>query len=138
DEGMVRVTGREALVRVHNTNTGKIIHSRFLLDQGLAAVDGDLAIPGVAGTGSPVRLEFRDPGGATTGRLLPTGNVADVLDVEGVGRITVSMVDAANACVFVDAADLGLTGTEMPEALDNAHEVLQKLAAIRAAASVAM
>ena len=79
-------SGSEALVRVHNTNTKKIIHARFALDDGMSAVDGDLAIPGVSGTGSPVRLEFRDPGGATTGKLLPTGNVADTLDVPGVGQ----------------------------------------------------
>jgi 2-methylaconitate cis-trans-isomerase PrpF len=138
DEGILKASGREALVRVHNTNTRKIIHARFALDDGVCAVDGDLAIPGVAGTGSPVRLEFRDPGGATTGKLLPTGNVCDTLDVPGVGRITVSMVDAANACVFVNASDIGLTGIEMPEALDNAHDVLRKLGAIRIAASVAM
>jgi 2-methylaconitate isomerase len=138
DEGIVKASGPEAVVRVHNTNTKKIIYSRFALDGTEAAVDGSLSIPGVAGSGSPVRLEFREPGGATTGKLLPTGNVADVLDVTGVGRIRVSMVDAANACVFVRAADLGLSGTEMPDALDNAHDVLQKLGAIRIAASVAM
>ena len=138
DEGMVKAAGPEALVRVHNTNTKKIIYSRFALDEGLSAVDGDLSIPGVAGTGSPVRLEFREPGGATTGKLLPTGNAADALDVPGVGRVRVSMVDAANACVFVNAADVGLVGTEMPDALDNAQDVLQKLGAIRIAASVAM
>ena len=138
DEGLIKVSGREALVRVHNTNTKKIIHSRFVLDDGQSAVDGDLAIPGVAGTGSPVKLEFREPGGATTGKLLPTGNVADILDVPGVGKVRASMVDAANACVFVSAADLGLTGTEMPEVLDNSPEVLKKLAAIRIAASMAM
>jgi len=138
DEGLIKVSGREALVRVHNTNTKKIIHSRFALDDGQSAVDGDLAIPGVAGTGSPVKLEFREPGGATTGKLLPTGNVADILDVPGVGKVRASMVDAANACVFVSAADLGLTGTEMPEVLDNSPEVLKKLAAIRIAASMAM
>jgi hypothetical protein len=138
DEGIVKASGKEALVRVHNTNTKKIIYSRFALEDGVAAVDGDLAIPGVAGTGSPVRLEFREPGGASTGKLLPTGNVTDTLDVPGVGRLTVSMVDAANACVFVNAADIGLTGTEMPEMLDGAQEVLRKLGAIRIAASVAM
>ena len=100
DEGLVKVSGQDALVRVHNTNTKKIIWSRFPLDDGLAAVDGDLAIPGVAGTGAPVKLEFREPGGATTGKLLPTGNVADTLDVPGFGKFRVSMVDAANACVF--------------------------------------
>jgi 2-methylaconitate cis-trans-isomerase PrpF len=138
DEGVVKVSGRDALVRIHNTNTKKIIWSRFALDGGQAAVDGELAIPGVAGTGAPVRLEFREPGGATTGKLLPTGNVIDTLDVPGYGKIRASLIDAANATCFLDAADLGLTGTEMPEELDRNAELLKKLAAIRIAASVAM
>lgn len=138
DEGIVKVSGREALVRIHNTNTKKIIHALFSLDDGLAAVDGDLAIPGVSGTGSPVKLEFRDPGGATTGKLLPTGNVVDTLDVPGVGNIRASLVDAANATVWVNAKDLGLTGIELPEALEANAAVMAKLEAIRRAASVAM
>ena len=138
DEGMVRVSGREALVRIHNTNTKKIIHALFSVDDGLAAVDGDLAIPGVSGTGSPVKLEFRDPGGATTGKLLPTGNVVDMLDVPGVGKIRASMVDAANATVWVRADDIGATGIELPEPLEANTAVMRKLEAIRIAASVAM
>lgn len=138
DEGIVKASGREALVRVHNTNTKKVIWSRFAMDEGAAAVDGELAIPGVAGTGSPVKLEFREPGGATTGKLLPTGNVVDVLDVPGYGKIRASMVDAANACCFVAAQDLGLTGIEMPEAIDANGPLLERLSAIRVAASIAM
>ena len=138
DEGLVRMSGPDAMVRVHNTNTKKIIWSRFPLDDGRAAVDGDLAIPGVAGTGAPVKLEFREPGGATTGKLLPTGNVADTLDVPGFGKFRVSMVDAANACVFARAADLGIKGTELPDEIDANLELMRKLAAIRVAASVAM
>ncbi len=138
DEGLVTVSGPDALVRVHNTNTKKIIWSRFPLENGAAAVDGALAIPGVAGTGAPVKLEFREPGGATTGKLLPTGNVADTLDVPGYGKFRVSMVDAANACVFARAADLGIKGTELPDEIDANPELLKKLAAIRIAASVAM
>jgi hypothetical protein len=138
DEGLVKVSGPEALVRVHNTNTKKIIWSKFPLDNGQAAVDGDLAIPGVAGTGAPVKLEFREPGGATTGKLLPTGNAAEMLNVPGYGRFRVSMVDAANACVFARASDLGIKGTELPEEIDANPELLKKLAAIRIAASVAM
>ena len=138
DEGMVKASGREALVRIHNTNTKKIIHALFSVDDGLAAVDGDLAIPGVSGTGSPVKLEFRDPGGATTGKLLPTGNVVDTLDVPGIGKIRVSMVDAANATVWVKAADIGLSGIELPEPLEANTVAMQKLSAIRIAASVAM
>jgi 2-methylaconitate cis-trans-isomerase PrpF len=138
DEGLVKIDGKEALVRIHNTNTKKIIWARFTLDDGQSAVDGDLAIPGVSGTGAPVRLEFRDPGGATTGKLLPTGNVVDTLDVPGYGKFKASLIDAANATCFLKAADLGLKGTEMPEELDRNTELLKKLSAIRIAASVAM
>ena len=138
DEGLVDADGPQAVVRIYNTNTKKIIRSRFAVDEGLAAVDGELGIPGVSGTGAPVRLEFLNPGGATTGRLLPTGNVIDVLDVPGIGRIEASLVDAANACVFVRAEDVGLTGIEMPEALDADSAIMGKLGAIRLAASVAM
>ncbi|MBM3341960.1 MAG: PrpF family protein [Betaproteobacteria bacterium] len=140
DEGLFKVNAanNEAVVRIHNTNTKKIIQARFNMDEDLSEVDGDLAIPGVSGTGSPVRLEFLQPGGASTGKLLPTGNVSDVLDVPGVGKITVSMVDAANATVFVRAADLGLSGTEMPDALEANSGIMQKLGGIRAQAAVAM
>ncbi len=138
DEGLVAGAGAEALVRIHNTNTKKIIHARFALDEGMAAVEGALEIPGVAGRSAAIRLDFMQPGGATTGTLLPSGQARDVLDVAGVGRIEVSMVDAANACVFVRAVDVGLTGTESPDALEANAVAMQKLSAIRIVASLAM
>jgi 2-methylaconitate cis-trans-isomerase PrpF len=139
DEGLVPApSGREAVVRIHNTNTGKIIVSRFPVDDGMAATEGDLTLDGVAGSGAPIRLDFMDPGGARTGRLLPTGNAVDTLHVAGVGPVAMSMVDAANPCVFVAAATLGLTGTELPDALDRQKDVLARLEAIRCHASVAM
>jgi 2-methylaconitate cis-trans-isomerase PrpF len=138
EEGLVAAADGEATVRIFNTNTRKIIHSTFGVHGGRAAVKGELAIPGVAGTGAPIRLDFVDPGGATTGTLLPSGNASDVLDIPGLGRIEVSMIDAANACVFVAAGALGLKGTEMPEELERNAAVLETLAAIRLHASVAM
>jgi 2-methylaconitate cis-trans-isomerase PrpF len=128
----------EAVVRIHNTNTSKIIVSRFNMEDGAAAVDGDLVIDGIAGTGAPIRLEFTDPGGAKTGRLLPTGSPRDILDVPGLGRITASLVDAANPCVFVDAADLGMRGDERPDALEADTVFLERMEAIRRLASVHM
>ena len=138
DEGLLRPNGGQAVVRIFNTNTRKIVRSTFPLVNGRAATDGALAIPGVAGTGAQVKLDFLTPGGATTGRLLPTGNVMDELAVPGLGTIPVSMIDAANACVFVRAQDLGLTGRELPEVLDQNAALLDKLQQIRRAASVAM
>jgi 2-methylaconitate cis-trans-isomerase PrpF len=140
DEGLVAMpdANGEALVRIHNTNTQKVIHARFPLLNGCAAVEGELEIPGIAGTGAPVRLDFLSPGGAATGKLLPTGNVRDTLDVPGVGKIEVSMVDAANPCVFVRARDVGLSGIEPAAEVEANTEVMRKFAAIRCAASVAM
>ena len=138
DEGIVRPNGETAVVRIFNTNTSKIIRSTFPLVDGRAAVDGALAIPGVAGTGAPVRLDFLSPGGAVTGKLLPTGHPVDRLDVPGIGPIDISMVDAANPCVFVRAQDIGLTGNELPEALDANVTVRDRLQRIRRVAAVAM
>jgi 2-methylaconitate cis-trans-isomerase PrpF len=138
DEGLVRAVGTQATVRIHNPNTGKIIHSTFPVADGRSVERGDLVIPGVSGSGAPVRLDFLDPGGASTGKLLPTGQAGQVLSIPGVGDMAVSAVDAANACVFLDAATLGLAGTELPDELDSRPELLARLASIREHASVAM
>jgi 2-methylaconitate isomerase len=127
-----------ACVRIHNTNTSKIIISRFAVEDGMAKIDGGLAIDGVSGTAAPIRLEFSEPGGAKTGRLLPTGRPVDRLDVPGLGGIEASLVDAANPCVFLNAAAVGKSGTELPTVLDTDATFLSHMEAIRCTASVAM
>lgn len=138
DEGLVNVTGESATVRIFNTNTAKIIHSTFPVENAMTRYAGDLVIPGVSGSGAPIRLDFFDPGGATTGELLPSGHITERLDVDGFGSIEVSLVDAANAAVFLRSRDVGLTGVELPEELEVMPELLGLLERIRCAASVRM
>lgn len=64
DSGMIKAGDGDVTVRIHNTNTGKIIHSRFAVQDGEAIVDGELAIDGVAGTAAPIELAFIDPASA--------------------------------------------------------------------------
>lgn len=137
DVGLVKPADGQAKVVVHNTNTNKLVRATFEVQNGQAVNNGNLAIPGVSGTGAAVRLDFLDPGGPATGHLLPTGNMVDELDTER-GIYTVSMVDAGNACVLIAAADLGLTGSESTEALDADSDTLASIATIREHASVAM
>lgn len=140
-------------VRIHATNTGQLIEAELEVASGRAVTSGDLALDGVAGTGAPLRLAFLEPGGAMTGRLLPTGSPTDVLDVEGVGQVEVSLVDAANPVVFVAAASLPtggtalddralnngtLTGVETPEQLEAIDGLEPLLERIRRAGAVAM
>ncbi|MFD0933596.1 PrpF domain-containing protein, partial [Methylobacterium trifolii] len=83
DEGLVPAGDGPVKVRIYNTNTRKLIEAAFAVRGGRAVYGGDLTIPGVTGSGAPIRLDFLDPGGASTGRLLPTGAVRGRLDVAG-------------------------------------------------------
>lgn len=139
DEGLVPPPDDdEAVVRIHNTNTGKIIVARFPATGRRTEYSGDLAIDGVAGTAAPIRLDFTDPGGSKTGRLFPTGNPTDQLDVPGGGTVRVTMIDAANPSVLIAAPDISLTATETPATLEKNAALMQHLDAIRKAAAVRM
>ncbi|RAI58128.1 2-methylaconitate cis-trans isomerase PrpF family protein [Roseicella frigidaeris] len=138
DEGLVRAAEGEALVRIHQVNTKKLIHARFPVRAGRAETRGGFAIAGVAGSGARIRLDFLAPGGSQCAALLPTGRAVDVLEVPGHGRLRASLVDAANPAVFLDARDLGLTGAESPEAIEADAALMALLDRIRRIAGVAM
>jgi 2-methylaconitate cis-trans-isomerase PrpF len=139
EEGLVRAPpSGEATVRIHNTNTSKIIVARFPVDGGRLATEGDIEIDGVSGKAAPIRLEFLEPGGARTGKLLPTGRACDEFEIAGLGTVRASCVDAANPCVFVEASAVGKSGDELPDALEGDPQFLQRMEDIRCAASVAM
>lgn len=86
-----------------------------------------MVIPGVGGSGAPVRLDFMDPAGAGTGKLLPTGRAVDRFEIDGMGAVEASVVDAANLCVFVRSHDVGLIGIELPLQMEANTEALRRL-----------
>ena len=123
-------------VRIFNTNTQKTIIAHVPVKNGKVIYQGDYAISGVPGTAAKIRLDFLQPGGAVTHKLLPTGHVIDHISLIKGETITISIVDATNPVVFVQAKDLGLTGSEMPKVIDNQSALLAKMLAIREKASV--
>ena len=135
DAGLVDVTEPVTTVRIHNTNTGRLLVAHVPVAGGRAKVRGDFAIDGVPGTGAEIRMDYLDTVGAKTGRILPTGNVIDELAFEDGGRLSVTLCDVANPCVFLHAADVGLEGGELPEDFSGNPTLLARLREIRGKAA---
>jgi 2-methylaconitate cis-trans-isomerase PrpF len=138
DEGLVRVVEPVTTVRIFNTNTKKVIEAAVPVRDGKAVTEGDFAINGVPGTGAKILLNFVNSGGSKTGKLLPTGNVVDKMELADGRKIRVSLVDAANPAVFVQAAEIGFTGRELPKDTASNPAILATMEEIRAKAAVMM
>lgn len=140
EEGMVDIIEPITTVRLLNRNTDKRINVTVPIDRetGTFAQDGDCAIAGVDGTAAELKVKFLNPAGAKTGVLLPTGNVLDVLDIPGFGKIEASILDVSNPMVLVRARDIGMEGTELPEEVNQNREVSELLEKIRGTAACIM
>ena len=136
EEGIFPVPDGDIVIRMYNTNTDICVHSHFRVEDGRAVTEGDLEIPGVAGTGAPVRLDFQDPARVTGRGFLPTGQVREQVDVPDRGKVSVSIVDAAALCVFVPADVFGLTAGETPQEIEAETDIMAALEVIRREAAV--
>ena len=136
DEGMVPITYPVTRVRIHQVNTNCILVADVPVAEGRAAVQGECRIDGVPGTGARIMLDFSDTAGSTTGKILPTGNPVDTIQTEGYGSFEVSIVDAGNVVVFIEAKSLGLKGTETCAEIEGDKALTDKMEAIRAACTV--
>lgn len=124
--GLVQPTGDTTRIRVLSENTGARVEAVVETPDGRVRYDGSAAIDGVPGTAAPIYLNFMDVVGSSTGALLPTGALRDVID-----GIEVTCMDVAMPVVIARAADFGLTGHETAAELDANCEFYARMEPIR-------
>ena len=140
EEGMVEIQEPVTTVRMLNKNTDKYINVDVPIDPETHtfAQDGDCEIAGVDGTAAELKVDFLNPAGAKTGKLLPTGHVIDTLDIPGFGKLEATIIDVSNPIVLVRAEDIGMKGTELPSEINANTLVMELLEKIRGTACVMM
>lgn len=140
EEGMVDIKEPITTVRLLNRNTDKYINVTVPIDPETHtfAQNGDCSIAGVDGTAAELKVNFLNPAGAKTGKLLPTGNASDILTIPDFGTIEATILDVSNPMVLVRAEDIGMTGTELPEEINQNRQVSDLLEKIRGTAACMM
>ena len=129
-------------VRIWQANIAKKIIAHVPMKGGEVLELGDFELDGVTFPAAEVKLEFLDPaadddeGGG--GAMFPTGRKLDQLNVPGVGALEVTLINAGNPTIFIDAGALGLKGTELQGDINGNPKLLAMAEAVRAAGAVAM
>ncbi|ETJ48331.1 2-methylaconitate cis-trans isomerase PrpF [Pseudoalteromonas agarivorans] len=126
-----------AVVRVWQANIKKSILVHVPITNGEVQETGDFELDGVTFAAAEVKLEFLNPADGE-GALFPTGNVVDDLEVPGVGTLKATMINAGIPTVFINAEDIGYSGTELQSNINNDTDALKKLETIRAYGAVKM
>jgi probable AcnD-accessory protein PrpF len=131
-----------ATVRVWQANIGKRIIAHVPMRGGQVQEEGSFELDGVTFPAAEVKLEFLDPasdeGEGEGGAMFPTGRRVDTLDVPGLGRVEATLINAGNPTIFIEAASLGLRGTELQGDVNGKRELVALAEAIRAQGAVAM
>jgi len=128
-------------VRIWQANIQKTIVAHVPIRNGAVQETGDFELDGVTFPAAEVQLEFLDPadeGEGEGGAMFPTGNLVDDLDVPGVGTLKATMINAGIPTIFLNAAEIGYTGTELQEAINGDPAALEKFETIRAHGALRM
>ncbi|WP_290538502.1 MULTISPECIES: 2-methylaconitate cis-trans isomerase PrpF [Alcanivorax] len=126
-----------AVVRIWQVNIQKTIIAHVPITNGDVQETGDFELDGVTFPAAEVQVDFMDPADGD-GAMFPTGNVVDELEVPGVGTFPATMINAGIPTVFVNAEDIGYTGTELQGDINENKEALQRFETIRAYGAVRM
>lgn len=128
-----------AKIRIWQANIGKTIISHVQMTDGEVQETGDFELDGVTFPAAEVRLEFMDPAEeGDGGALFPTGRLVDALEVPGIGTFQATMINAGIPTIFLEAAALGYTGTELQDDINNDTAALARFETIRAYGALKM
>ena len=127
-------------VRIWQKNIEKTIIAHVPITNGQVQETGDFELDGVTFPAAEVQIEFLDPAddGEEGGDMFPTGNVVDTLDVPEVGSFQATFINAGIPTIFLNAHDLGYTGTELQDAINSDAQALTRFEKIRAYGAVQM
>ncbi|HSW12653.1 MAG TPA: 2-methylaconitate cis-trans isomerase PrpF [Solimonas sp.] len=129
-------------VRIWQLQIAKTIIAHVPISNGQVQETGDFELDGVTFPAAEVQIEFLDPAdegdGDGGGSMFPTGNLVDDLEVPGIGTLKATMINAGIPTVFINAAEIGYTGTELREAINTDPKALEKFETIRAYGALRM
>jgi len=132
----------KATVRIWQANIGKTIIAHVPMINGEVQESGDFELDGVTFPAAEVQLEFIDPAadedGEGGGSMFPTGNLVDDLEVPGVGTLKATLINAGIPTIFINAKEIGYTGTELQDAINGDAKALAMFETIRAYGAVKM
>lgn len=127
-------------VRIWQKNIQKTIIAHIPIRNRQVQETGDFELDGVTFPAAEVQIEFLDPADddENGSSIFPTGNVIDQLDVPEIGSFQVTLINSGIPTIFLNAEDLGYTGTELQEYINNNKVALAKLEKIRAHGALKM
>ncbi len=127
-----------ATVRIWQANIRKTIVAHVPMTGGEVQETGDFELDGVTFPAAEVQLDFMDPADAQGGSMFPTGNLVDELEVPGIGTFKATMINAGIPTIFLNADEIGYTGTELQDDINNDEAALARFETIRAWGAVRM
>jgi probable AcnD-accessory protein PrpF len=130
-----------AVVRIWQANIGKTILAHVPITEGVVQETGDFELDGVTFPAAEVQLEFLDPAAdeeGAGGSMFPTGNLVDELQVPGLGTLQATMINAGIPTIFINARDLGYSGSELQGDINGDPKALAMFEAIRAQGALRM
>ncbi|MEL4340716.1 2-methylaconitate cis-trans isomerase PrpF [Shewanella xiamenensis] len=128
-------------VRIWQANIAKTIIAHVPITDGMVQETGNFELDGVTFPAAEVQIEFMNPAAdedGDGGSMFPTGNLVDVLEVPGIGHFNATMINAGIPTIFINAEDLGYTGTELQDDINSDNAALAKFETIRAYGAVRM